>query len=71
MVLEPKFVVKLWKVYFKLYLKKIGDTFDYLDAPVSRVSHMDIPMPYSLPLEEATSNLTPHIVSCVKKMLLK
>jgi pyruvate dehydrogenase E1 component beta subunit len=27
--------------------------FDWLDAPVQRVSGADVPMPYSKPLEEA------------------
>ena len=36
--------------------------FDYLDAPVARVTGADIPMPYSKPLEQAAFPHTEHVV---------
>lgn len=29
-----------------------SEAFDYLDAPVERISGADVPMPYALPLEK-------------------
>jgi pyruvate dehydrogenase E1 component beta subunit len=39
--------------------------FDDLDAPVTRVSGADVPMPYSKPLEEIAFPHEPHIVRAV------
>ncbi|MFL5828119.1 MAG: alpha-ketoacid dehydrogenase subunit beta [Thermoleophilaceae bacterium] len=36
--------------------------FDYLDAPVSRVTGADVPMPYSKPLEQAAFPHEEHVV---------
>ena len=30
-----------------------SEAFDYLDAPVERITGFDVPMPYALPLEKA------------------
>jgi pyruvate dehydrogenase E1 component beta subunit len=30
----------------------IASAFDYIDAPVERVTGLDVPMPYSKPLED-------------------
>ena len=36
--------------------------FDYLDAPVERVTGADVPMPYSKPLEQAAFPHEEHVV---------
>jgi pyruvate dehydrogenase E1 component beta subunit len=36
--------------------------FDYLDAPVGRVTGADVPMPYSKPLEQASFPHPEHVV---------
>jgi len=36
--------------------------FDYLDAPVGRVTGADVPMPYSKPLEQAAFPHPEHVV---------
>ena len=43
--------------------------FDLLDAPIMRVAALDIPIPYSMPLEKACLPETNMIVSTVKKSL--
>jgi pyruvate dehydrogenase E1 component beta subunit len=40
--------------------------FDWLDAPVQRVSGADVPMPYSKPLEQAAFPHEEHIVEAVR-----
>jgi pyruvate dehydrogenase E1 component beta subunit len=39
--------------------------FDYLDAPIGRVTGADVPMPYSKPLEQSAFPHEPQIVSAV------
>ena len=39
--------------------------FDWLDAPVQRVTGADVPMPYSKPLEQAAFPHEEHVVSAV------
>ena len=46
-----------------------SEAFDYLDAPVIRVTGVDIPMPYALHLEVAAQPSTSDIVKSVKKCL--
>ncbi|XP_060082207.1 pyruvate dehydrogenase E1 component subunit beta, mitochondrial-like [Ylistrum balloti] len=43
--------------------------FNYLDAPVLRVTGADVPMPYAQSLEAAALPQTPNIIKCVKKVL--
>jgi pyruvate dehydrogenase E1 component beta subunit len=45
------------------------DLFDALDAPVERVTQMDVPMPYALHLEEVTYPTAPKVVAAVKRAL--
>jgi pyruvate dehydrogenase E1 component beta subunit len=45
------------------------DTFDYLDAPVLRVTGVDVPMPYAATLESNALPTTAHVVKTVKKSL--
>jgi pyruvate/2-oxoglutarate/acetoin dehydrogenase E1 component len=44
--------------------------FDYLDAPIERVGAMDIPIPYSKPLEEVALPGPDHIVEAIKRTVL-
>ena len=39
--------------------------FDWLDAPVQRVTGADVPMPYSKPLEQASFPHEEHVVQAV------
>jgi pyruvate/2-oxoglutarate/acetoin dehydrogenase E1 component len=41
--------------------------FDYLDAPIERVGAMDIPIPYSKPLEDEALPSARHIVRAIKR----
>ena len=43
--------------------------FDYLDAPVQRVSGADVPMPYSKPLEDIAYPHEPQIVAAALDVL--
>lgn len=45
------------------------DAFDYLDAPVERVTGADIPMPYSTPLERAALPQVEDIIATVKRSI--
>ncbi|HKO96235.1 MAG TPA: pyruvate dehydrogenase complex E1 component subunit beta [Pyrinomonadaceae bacterium] len=42
--------------------------FDYLDAPVKRVSGLDVPMPYAKNLEDAALPTVAHIVAAVREV---
>ena len=44
-----------------------ASAFDFLDAPVERVTGRDIPMPYALNLETKTIPQTENIVNAVRK----
>jgi len=43
--------------------------FDYLDAPIERVGAMDIPIPYSKPLEDVALPGPSHIVEAIKRVV--
>jgi pyruvate dehydrogenase E1 component beta subunit len=43
--------------------------FDYLDAPIERVGAMDVPIPYSQPLEEVALPGPGHIVEAIKRTM--
>jgi pyruvate dehydrogenase E1 component beta subunit len=43
--------------------------FDYLDAPVARVTGADVPMPYSKPLEQAAFPHEEHVVQAARATL--
>ncbi len=47
----------------------IGEAFDYLDAPVLRVTGADIPTPYAKQLEELAFPQERDVVKTVKKAL--
>jgi pyruvate dehydrogenase E1 component beta subunit len=42
--------------------------FDYLDAPIVRVTGEDVPMPYSRPLEDAALPDLPRVIQAVKSL---
>ncbi len=42
--------------------------FDYLDAPVKRVTNADVPMSFSMPLVEATLPSVENVISAVKSV---
>ena len=46
-----------------------SDAFFYLDAPIERVTAIDIPMPYAKNLEEAVVPRADTIIKGVKKVL--
>ena len=46
-----------------------GPAFNYLDAPVMRVSGADVPMPYAKTLEENAMPQIHNVVNSVKAML--
>ena len=55
----------LWKVIgIFLYL---GEAYDYLDAPVERITGVDIPMPYAKNLEVSAIPQLENILNAVKR----
>lgn len=47
------------------------DAFDYLDAPVERVTSLDVPMPYADNLEHAVLPSPEKVMAAVKKVLYR
>ena len=45
------------------------EAFDYLDAPVLRVGSLEVPLPYSKPLEVAALASADHLVESIHKVL--
>jgi pyruvate/2-oxoglutarate/acetoin dehydrogenase E1 component len=52
-------------------MRIVDGAFDYLDAPVIRISLADVPMPYSKPLEQSAIPSPDQVVRTVKQMLGK
>jgi pyruvate dehydrogenase E1 component beta subunit len=48
-----------------------SDAFDFLDAPVIRVTGRDIPMPYAKNLEDLTSPQPKDVYDAVKRSLYR
>jgi len=46
-----------------------SSAFDYLDAPMERVSGLDVPLPYAPNLEAMSLPQTKNIVNAVRKVL--
>lgn len=46
-----------------------SEAFDYLDAPVERITGADVPMPYALPLEKMALPQIEDITNAVKRTL--
>lgn len=42
--------------------------FDYIDAPIARLGAMDVPVPFSKPLEDATIPTAADVVNAVREM---
>jgi len=47
----------------------VGPAFDYLDAPVMRITGADVPMPYARILEQNATPQVVNITETVKHML--
>jgi len=47
----------------------IEEAFDYLDAPIKRVTTPDVPIPMSPPLEEWAIPSPPKVIQAVKEIL--
>lgn len=47
------------------------DTFDYLDAPMERITGADVPMPYAIPLEKSALPQVDDITRAVKRTLAR
>ncbi len=45
------------------------DAFDYLDAPVLRVGSLEVPLPYSKPLEVAALASADHLIEAIHRVL--
>jgi len=48
-----------------------SDAFDYLDAPVERITGADVPMPYAIPIEKLALPQVDDIEKAVKRTLAK
>lgn len=48
-----------------------SEAFDYLDAPLERITGADVPMPYSISLEKSALPSTDDIVAAIKRTLNK
>jgi pyruvate dehydrogenase E1 component beta subunit len=46
-----------------------SEAFDYLDAPIERITGADVPMPYSIPLEKLALPQIDDITTAVKRCL--
>lgn len=44
------------------------DAFDYLDAPMERITGADVPMPYAIPLEKAALPQAEDIIAAIKRV---
>eukprot|EP00474_Spongospora_subterranea_P008572 CRZ09030.1 hypothetical protein [Spongospora subterranea] len=48
-----------------------SDAFDYLDAPIARVTGADVPMPYAAGLEQAALPAVKDVIATVKRLIGK
>ena len=48
-----------------------SEAFDYLDAPLERITGADVPMPYSISLEKSALPSTDDIATAIKRTLNK
>jgi pyruvate dehydrogenase E1 component beta subunit len=44
------------------------EAFDYLDAPLERVTGLDVPMPYALNLEDSVLPTEERVIDAVKRV---
>jgi pyruvate dehydrogenase E1 component beta subunit len=74
-VLEQKSAPSSWNVSEKLkinsfiFLIILAEAFDYLDAPVERLTGADVPMPYAVNLEKAATPQKENIINAVKRIM--
>lgn len=45
------------------------EAFDYLDAPVERITGLDIPMPYAITLESLCTPITENVINAIRRVL--
>jgi pyruvate dehydrogenase E1 component beta subunit len=62
-----KYVVLLWKVK----VINLAEAFDYLDAPVERVTGVDVPMPYAINLEKMALPQQENIANAVRRAVYR
>jgi pyruvate dehydrogenase E1 component beta subunit len=55
----------------KYYNLTLAAAFDYLDAPVERVTGVDVPMPYAVNLERLALPQQENIINAVKRTLYR
>lgn len=48
-----------------------SEAFDYMDAPVERVTGADIPMPYAVNLEDAAKPQVDNVIAAVKRSVFR
>ena len=48
-----------------------SEAFDYLDAPMERVTGADVPMPYAIPLEKLALPQVEDITNAVKRAVAR
>ena len=48
-----------------------SEAFDYLDAPVERITGADVPMPYSIPIEKLALPQADDIKRAVRRTLAR
>ena len=48
-----------------------SEAFDYLDAPVERITGADVPMPYAIPLEKLALPQQEDIATAVKRAVYR
>ena len=54
-----------------IFILILADAFDYLDAPVERVTGFDVPMPYAINLEKMALPQRDNIYNAVKRTLAR
>ena len=47
------------------------EAFDYLDAPMERITGADVPMPYSIPLEKLALPQIDDIKNAIKRTVAR
>ena len=55
----------------ELAARVVAEAFDYLDAPVARVSGKDVPMPYAANLEKLALPSVAEVVDAAKAVMYR
>ncbi len=50
-------------------IKNLAEAFDYLDAPVERLTGADVPMPYAVNLERAATPQKDNIINAIRRVM--